>query len=292
MCTATTTRRRYRARSSSSAARSRSGDSGIGELKELHRGAASRRRLGGRARARSRRRTSRRSFARRRWGYIDADAIKPMKVMLDGGNGRSGPMVGPILDGFPLDQQQPTGSRTASSPTTSRTRCSRRTAASSLRRSPRPAPTRIAWDGDADRCFFIDDTGRVVAGDFLTALLAESLLAKEPGRRDPLRRARLARGAATWSRRRRPRPYINRVGHAFFKTRMRQLGRAVRRRGLRPLLLPRLLLRRLRHAPGAAHPRAAVGRGQALSELLAPLPRQLLHLRRDQLGGPRPGRRR
>ena len=39
----------------------------------------------------------------------------------------------------------------------------------------------IAWDGDADRCFFIDDTGAFVDGDFLTALLAEALLAKEPG---------------------------------------------------------------------------------------------------------------
>ena len=50
----------------------------------------------------------------------------------------------------------------------------------------RRAPTSgIAWDGDADRCFFIDDTGRFVDGDFLTALLAESLLRKDdpPGPR-------------------------------------------------------------------------------------------------------------
>jgi phosphomannomutase len=39
----------------------------------------------------------------------------------------------------------------------------------------------IAWDGDADRCFFIDDTGKFVDGDFLTALLAEAILAKDPG---------------------------------------------------------------------------------------------------------------
>ena len=52
----------------------------------------------------------------------------------------------------------------------------------------------IAWDGDADRCFFIDDTGEFVDGDFLTALLAESILQKHPGADDPLRRARLARG--------------------------------------------------------------------------------------------------
>ena len=39
----------------------------------------------------------------------------------------------------------------------------------------------IAWDGDADRCFFIDEYGEFVPGDFLTALLAESILRKQPG---------------------------------------------------------------------------------------------------------------
>ena len=39
----------------------------------------------------------------------------------------------------------------------------------------------MAYDGDADRCFFVDDTGEFVPGDFTTALFAESILAKEPG---------------------------------------------------------------------------------------------------------------
>ena len=39
----------------------------------------------------------------------------------------------------------------------------------------------VAFDGDADRCFFVDDTGEFVPGDFVTALLAESVLEKEPG---------------------------------------------------------------------------------------------------------------
>src|SRR6185312_4566116 len=39
----------------------------------------------------------------------------------------------------------------------------------------------IAWDGDADRCFFIDDTGQFVPGDFVTALLAASVLERKPG---------------------------------------------------------------------------------------------------------------
>ncbi len=52
----------------------------------------------------------------------------------------------------------------------------------------------IAWDGDGDRCFFIDDEGAFVDGDFLTALLAESMLEKQPGATDPVRRAREPRG--------------------------------------------------------------------------------------------------
>ena len=59
---------------------------------------------------------------------------------------------------------------------------SRRTASSSSPRSSRSsADLGIAFDGDADRCFFVDDTGEFVPGDFVTALLAESMLEKEPG---------------------------------------------------------------------------------------------------------------
>ena len=53
----------------------------------------------------------------------------------------------------------------------------------------------IAWDGDADRCFFVDDTGEFVPGDLITALMAESMLRKQPGRDDHLRPARLVGGA-------------------------------------------------------------------------------------------------
>jgi phosphomannomutase len=85
----------------------------------------------------------------------------------------------------------------------------------------------IAWDGDADRCFFIDDTGEFVDGDFLTALLAESLLAKRVGG-DP-KQTILYDVRASWAvpdtvKRTGGVAYVNRVGHAFFKTRMRREG--------------------------------------------------------------------
>ena len=75
---------------------------------------------------------------------------------------------------------------------------------------------------------------------------------------------------------------MNRVGHAFFKTRMREEERDLRRRGDRALLLPRQFLRRQRLHPGAADAGADVAAGQTLRELLAPLRREVLHLRRDQ----------
>ena len=51
----------------------------------------------------------------------------------------------------------------------------------------------IAWDGDADRCFFIDGSGEFIAGDFVTALLAEAACSSSPGAEDRLRRARQLR---------------------------------------------------------------------------------------------------
>jgi phosphomannomutase len=83
----------------------------------------------------------------------------------------------------------------------------------------------IAWDGDADRCFFIDETGTFVDGDFLTALMAASIIDKEPGA-TVLYDVRASRAVADTARRRGGKALINRVGHAFFKTRMRAEGAA------------------------------------------------------------------
>jgi phosphomannomutase len=81
----------------------------------------------------------------------------------------------------------------------------------------------IAWDGDADRCFFIDDTGAFVDGDFLTALLADSMLRKYPGE-TILYDVRASRAVADTVERAGGRALMNRVGHAFFKSRMRSDG--------------------------------------------------------------------
>ena len=79
----------------------------------------------------------------------------------------------------------------------------------------------IAWDGDADRCFFIDGSGEFISGDFITALLAEAFLLKHPGatiiydlRASYAVRDIVAKYGGT--------ALMNRVGHAFFKRRMRE----------------------------------------------------------------------
>ena len=87
----------------------------------------------------------------------------------------------------------------------------------------RGADLGIAWDGDADRCFFIDDTGAFVDGDFLTVLLAESMLRRNPGAAI-LYDVRSSRAVPDTVTREGGTALINRVGHAFFKTRMRDEG--------------------------------------------------------------------
>ena len=201
-----------------------SGDSGIGELKELvmegepgppadEPGEIETEDIGD-------------QFREAALGYIDADAIRPMKVMLDGGNGMAGPMVGPILDGFPLDQEraywEPDGDFPDHEPNPLLEE-NRRFIIERV--TDTGADLGIAWDGDADRCFFIDDTGQFVDGDFLTTLLAESILRKDPGAAI-LYDVRASRAVEDVVERAGGHAYINRVGHAFFKTRMRELGAA------------------------------------------------------------------
>ena len=165
-------------------------------------------------------------FRRDALGYIDPGVIKPLKVMLDGGNGMAGPMIGPILDGFPLEQEpaywEPNGEFPGHEPNPLLEE-NRRFIVDKVTETG--ADLGIAWDGDADRCFFIDDTGRFVDGDFMTALLAESILRKEPGAAI-LYDVRASRAVPDVVERSGGHPYVNRVGHAFFKTRMRELGAA------------------------------------------------------------------
>ena len=79
----------------------------------------------------------------------------------------------------------------------------------------------IAWDGDADRCFFIDGSGEFISGDFITALLAEAFLLKHPGA-TIIYDLRASRAVKDTVERMGGRALMNRVGHAFIKQRMRE----------------------------------------------------------------------
>jgi phosphomannomutase len=201
-----------------------SGDSGIGELRERvaagdpdppaeRAGEIAREEVGD-------------EFRRAALGYVNAERIAPMRVVVDGGNGMAGPMVGPLLDSFPIEQVrtywEPNGEFPDHEPNPLLPE-NRKFIVDKVRETG--ADLGIAWDGDADRCFFIDDTGEFVAGDFLTALLAESIVRKEPGAMI-LYDVRASRAVRDVVERAGGRAEVNRVGHAFFKTRMRDTGAA------------------------------------------------------------------
>src|SRR3954449_8678319 len=156
--------------------------------------------------------------------FIEASNVKPMKVVVDGGNGMAGPMVGPILERLGLDLVEtywrPDGNFPDHEPNPLLEE-NRRFIVEKVRETG--ADLGIAWDGDADRCFFIDDTGAFVDGDFLTAVLSEHLLVKQPGS-SILYDARASRAVPDTIEAAGGKAFINRVGHAFFKTRMRDEG--------------------------------------------------------------------
>jgi phosphomannomutase len=165
-------------------------------------------------------------YRRKILGFIDPNRVRRTKVVLDGGNGMAGPMVGPVLDDLPLDPVHlywtPDGSFPDHEPNPLLEENRQLVIDNVLSEG---ADLGIAWDGDADRCFFIDEKGRFVDGDFLTALLAESLLEKEPGAAI-LYDVRASRAVRDVVERAGGRALMNRVGHAFFKTRLREEGAA------------------------------------------------------------------
>jgi phosphomannomutase len=157
--------------------------------------------------------------------FIDPGVIKPLKVVVDGGNGMAGPMVGPLLERLGLDLVKaywsPDGNFPDHEPNPMLPENREFIMQEVVRQQ---AHLGIAWDGDADRCFFIDEQGAFVDGDFLTALLTDSMLDKYPGPPTPtvLYDVRASWAVADTARTKGGTALRNRVGHAFFKTRMRE----------------------------------------------------------------------
>ncbi len=154
--------------------------------------------------------------------FIDPGLIKPFNVVLDGGSGIAG-FVAPKLfahlpchvdalcfevDGtFPNHEANPLIEE------------NRRDIVERVIQTK--ADIGIAWDGDADRCFFIDGAGEFIAGDFVTALLAEAFLLRHPGA-TVLYDVRASHAVKDVVGKYGGTALMNRVGHAFFKARMRE----------------------------------------------------------------------
>jgi phosphomannomutase len=164
------------------------------------------------------------AFVEKVLSFIDPSSVKPLRIVVDAANGMAGAMLSPVLERLPVDAVrcffEPDGTFPNHEPNPLLPENREFIIGKVLEEK---ADLGIAFDGDADRCLFVDDTGEFVPGDFVTALLAESILEREPGAkiiydvraswavRDTIERA----GGI---------PLMNRVGHAFIKLRMREEG--------------------------------------------------------------------
>jgi phosphomannomutase len=162
------------------------------------------------------------SFVDKVLSFVDIDAIRPLRVVVDAANGMAGAMLPPVLEHLPqLDVVrcyfEPDGSFPNHQPNPLLPENREFIVAKVVQEG---ADLGVAYDGDADRCFFVDDTGEFVPGDFATALLAEAVLAKTPGEK-VIYDVRASRAVPETIERAGGTPLVNRVGHAFIKQRMR-----------------------------------------------------------------------
>ena len=154
--------------------------------------------------------------------FVDLSAVKPLRVVIDAANGMAGTMLPPVLEHLPIDAVrcyfEPDGSFPNHEPNPLLPENREFIVSKTLAEG---ADLGVAFDGDADRCFFVDDTGEFVPGDFVTALFAESVLAKEPGAKI-IYDVRASRAVPDTIERDGGVALMNRVGHAFIKARMRK----------------------------------------------------------------------
>jgi phosphomannomutase len=154
--------------------------------------------------------------------FVELDEVERRRVVIDAANGMAGVMLPPVIERIPVDAVpyffEPDGTFPNHEPNPLLPENRKFVMGRVLEDK---AELGAAFDGDADRCFFIDDTGEFVPGDFVTALLAESMLEKYPGEKI------IYDVRASWAVRETIEraggiPLINRVGHAFIKQRMRE----------------------------------------------------------------------
>jgi len=164
-------------------------------------------------------------FVDRVLSFVDAGAIRPLRVVVDAANGMAGAMLPRVLERLPQVDAvrcffEPDGTFPNHEPNPLLPE-NRESIVAKTRSEG--ADFGVAYDGDADRCFFVDDSGEFVPGDFVTALFAEAVLAKQPGAK-VIYDVRASWGVPEAIERAGGVPLVNRVGHSFIKQRMREEG--------------------------------------------------------------------
>jgi phosphomannomutase len=155
---------------------------------------------------------------------VDLSAIRPLKVAVDAGNGMAGHTVPKVFEGLPLtvvplyfelDGTFPNHEANPIEPANLR----------DLQRAVIDAGADIglAFDGDADRCFVVDERGHIVSPSVLTALIAVRELAREPGAA-VIHNLITSRAVPEIITEHGGTPVRTRVGHSFIKARMAETG--------------------------------------------------------------------
>jgi phosphomannomutase len=166
------------------------------------------------------------AYVDRVMSFVDVSTIRPLKVVIDAANGMAGTMLPPVLERLPIETVEcffePDGSFPNHEPNPLLPENREFIVRKTLEEG---ADLGVAFDGDADRCFFVDDSGEFVPGDFATALLAELVLAREPGAKI-IYDVRASWAVPETIERAGGKALVNRVGHAFIKERMRQVDAA------------------------------------------------------------------
>ncbi|NHA15434.1 phosphomannomutase [Thioalkalivibrio sp. XN279] len=153
--------------------------------------------------------------------YVDRDALKPLKLVVNAGNGGAGLVIDRLESRLPFEfvkiQHEPDGTfpHGVPNPLLPEHRAATADAVTSS-----GADFGIAWDGDYDRCFLFDEAGRFIEGYYIVGLLAEAFLLKNPGAKivhDP----RLTWNTIDMVEQGGGVPVMSKTGHAFIKERMR-----------------------------------------------------------------------
>jgi phosphomannomutase len=153
--------------------------------------------------------------------YIDTSVLKPLKIVINPGNGGAGLIIDRLEPWLPFQfikiHHQPDGHFPNGIPNPLLPE-NRETTAQAVR--DHDADLGLAWDGDFDRCFFFDEAGRFIEGYYLVGLLALAMLERHPGAKiihDP----RLLWNTVEMVRAAGGIPVQSKTGHAFIKERMR-----------------------------------------------------------------------